>query len=199
MAANFPTSALEYELYERIKCEVLEDLRDWLVPKLRTDKIITYLRSKRVFDLDDQELINAQTTTRRSNSMLLDFVIERGSTAFDQFCHAIRENCTGQAHVLEKILIEFERRKQEQIPKDSPPSNFNSISNPSEDPKLLVVTGIPGTDEVDLNNLPGPGDPGAPVPPDEIDNNPAQAHQTSQGANIPPPSYSSESPPPYSE
>lgn len=114
MAANFPTSALEYELYERIKCEVLEDLRDWLVPKLRTDKIITYLRSKRVFDLDDQERISAQITTRRSNSMLLDFVIERGSTAFDQFCHAIRENCTGQAHVLEKILIEFERRKQEQ-------------------------------------------------------------------------------------
>ena len=37
-----------------------------------------------------------------------------------------------------------------------------------------MVTGIPGTDEVDLNNLPGPGDPGAPVPPDEIDNNPAQ-------------------------
>lgn len=60
------------------------------------------------------------------------------------------------------------------VPKDSPPSNFNSISNPSEDPKLLVVTGIPGTDQVDLNNLPGPGDPGAPVPPDEIDNNPAQ-------------------------
>lgn len=60
------------------------------------------------------------------------------------------------------------------VPKDSPPSNFNSVSNPSEDPKLLVVTGIPGTDEVDLNNLPGPGDPGAPVPPDEIDNNPAQ-------------------------
>ena len=37
-----------------------------------------------------------------------------------------------------------------------------------------MVSGIPGTDEVDLNNLPGPGDPGAPVPPDEIDNNPAQ-------------------------
>ena len=37
-----------------------------------------------------------------------------------------------------------------------------------------MVTGIPGTDEVDLNNLPGPGDPGAPVPPDETDNNPAQ-------------------------
>lgn len=114
MAANFPTSALEYELYERIKCEVLEDLRDWLVPKLRADKIITYLRSKRVFDMDDQELINAEKTTRRSNNMLLDLVIARGSTAFDQFCHAIRENCTGQAHVLEKILIEFERRKQEQ-------------------------------------------------------------------------------------
>ena len=33
---------------------------------------------------------------------------------------------------------------------------------------------MPETHQVDLNNLPGPGDPGAPVPPDELDNDPAQ-------------------------
>ena len=114
MAANFPTSVQECEVYDRIKCDVLEDLRDWLVPKLRTDKIVTYLRSKRVFDLEDQETIDAEITTNRKNSKLLDFVIKRGSNAFDQFCHAIREKCTGQPHVLEKILNEFEKRKQEQ-------------------------------------------------------------------------------------
>lgn len=59
-----------------------------------------------------------------------------------------------------------------------PPVTFNrSISSHVEDPKLVVVvtgTGTPESHEVDLNNLPGPGDPGAPVPPDELDSNPAQ-------------------------
>lgn len=50
--------------------------------------------------------------------------------------------------------------------KEPPPANLHrSISNPSEDSKLVVmVTGV--TDE---DNLPSPGDPGAPVPPDEAD------------------------------
>lgn len=39
------------------------------------------------------------------------------------------------------------------------------ISSPSEDSKLVVmVTGV-----TDVDNLPSPGDPGAPVPPDEVD------------------------------
>lgn len=33
-----------------------------------------------------------------------------------------------------------------------------------------MVTGMtPDAYQVDLNNLPGPGDPGAPIPPDEMD------------------------------
>lgn len=57
------------------------------------------------------------------------------------------------------------------VPKDLLPPNFHGgISSPSEDPKLVVmVTGVPGPNQVDLNNLPGPGDPGAPVPPDETE------------------------------
>ena len=37
----------------------------------------------------------------------------RGSTGFDQFCQAIGERCTGQQFILDKILIQFEKRKQE--------------------------------------------------------------------------------------
>lgn len=42
-----------------------------------------------------------------------------------------------------------------------------------------MVTGVtPNAYQVDLNNLPGPGDPGAPMPPDEI--NTATGHHPPQ-------------------
>lgn len=51
--------------------------------------------------------------------------------------------------------------------KEPPPANLHrSMSSPSEDSKLVVmVTGV-----TDMDNLPSPGDPGAPMPPDEEDN-----------------------------
>lgn len=113
MATNYPTSVQESDIYEAIKRDVLIDLRDWLVEKLSTDKIVTYLRSRRVLDQYDEEDIRAERTTIQKNAKLLDLVDSRGSTGFDQFCHAIRERCTGQAFLLDKILIEFEKRKQE--------------------------------------------------------------------------------------
>ena len=113
MAANYLTSVQESDIYEAIKRDVLIDLRDWLVEKLSIDKIIPYLRSKRILDQYDEENIRAEKTTIQKNGKLLDLVDSRGSTGFDQFCHAIKERCTGQEFVLDKILIEFEKRKQE--------------------------------------------------------------------------------------
>ena len=113
MAANYLTPVQESDLYEAIKRDVLIDLRDWLVRKLSIDHIIPYLRSKRILDQYDEENIRAEKTTIQKNSKLLDLVDSRGSKGFDQFCHAIKERCTGQVFVLDKILIEFEKRKQE--------------------------------------------------------------------------------------
>ncbi|XP_068731661.1 B-cell lymphoma/leukemia 10-like isoform X1 [Montipora capricornis] len=203
MAANYPTSVEESDIYEAIKQDVLIDLRDWLVEKLATDKIITYLRSKRVLDQFDEENIRAEKTTIQKNNKLLDLVDSRGSAGFDQFCHAIREKCTGQRYILERILKEFEERKQERIPKHSPPATFSgSLSSHAVDPKLtVVVTGIPESPQVDLNNLPCPGDPGAPVPPDELtgNSNPTQVVHSHPPTSTSPPSYTSGSPPPYCE
>lgn len=58
-----------------------------------------------------------------------------------------------------------------ELPPTEPPDLDGGLSPPCDDPKLVVmVTGLaPDTCEVDLNNLPGPGDPGAPIPPDEIE------------------------------
>lgn len=64
-----------------------------------------------------------------------------------------------------------------ELPPTEPPDLDGGLSPPCDDPKLVVmVTGLaPDTCEVDLNNLPGPGDPGAPIPPDEIE--PTQGQQ----------------------
>ena len=113
MAANYLTSVQESDIYEAIKRDVLIDLRDWLVEILSIDKIIPYLRSKRILDQYDEENIRAEKTTIQKNGKLLDLVDSRGSTGFDQFCHAIKERCTGQRFILDKILIEFEKRKEE--------------------------------------------------------------------------------------
>jgi len=52
------------------------------------------------------------------------------------------------------------------VPKEPPPANLHrNISSASDDSKLVVmVTGV-----TDMDNLPSPGDPGAPMPPDEVD------------------------------
>lgn len=187
-------------MYWSLKNEVLIELRDLLVDKLQYEKTMSYLRSKRVFDRRDQEDIEAERGPTRRKEKFLDILSDKGPTAFDHFCHAIGKKCTGQQHLLDIILTTFDRKKQERILKEPPPANLHrSISNPSEDSKLVVmVTGV-----TDMDNLPSPGDPGAPMPPDEVDNATGQHRPQTQRANstpvTPPPSYSSDMPPPYTE
>ncbi|XP_029182746.2 uncharacterized protein LOC114950765 isoform X2 [Acropora millepora] len=167
MAGYYSTSVGESDIFEAIKGEVLIYLRDFLVDKLATDKIITYLRSKRILDQSDEEDIRAERTTIQKNSKLLDLVDSRGS----------------------------------EDPKGFPPATFNgSISIQTSDPKLtVVIPGLPESHQVDLSNLPCPGDPGAPVPPDELENNPTQVMSHCPLPSTGLPSYTSDSPPPYSE
>lgn len=114
MAANsFPTSALESEVYWSLKNEVLIELRDLLVDKLREDKIINYLRSKRVLDRVDSDDIESETTPKKKREKFLDILSDKGPDSFDHFCHAIRERCTGQGYLLDIILTTFDRKKQE--------------------------------------------------------------------------------------
>lgn len=127
MDGYYSTSVGESDIFEAIKGEVLIYLRDFLVDKLATDKIITYLRSKRILDQSDEEDIRAERTTIQKNSKLLDLVDSRGSEGFDQFCHAIRERCTGQGFILEKILLEFEKRKRELSKKTLYRRNYSSV------------------------------------------------------------------------
>lgn len=201
------TSALESEVYWSLKNEVLIELRELLVDKLQYEKTLDYLRSKRVFDRADCDEIEAERTPTKKRAKFLDILGDKGPTAFDQLCFAIQKKCKGQEYLLDIILTTFDRKKQErsfkELPPTEPPDLDGGLSPPCDDPKLVVmVTGLaPDTCEVDLNNLPGPGDPGAPIPPDEIE--PTHGQQSGQSINqtplTPPPSYDvSELPPPYS-
>jgi len=107
MAAN------QSEVYWSLKNEVLIELRDLLVDKLEYEKTLSYLRSKRVIDRRDEEDIKAERTRTRSREKMLDILSDKGPTAFDHFCHAIRERCTNQQYLLDKILTSFEKKKQE--------------------------------------------------------------------------------------
>ena len=113
MATNISTSALESEVYWSLKNEVLIDLRDLLVDKLQYEKTLSYLRSKRVFDRRDEEDIEAERTPTRKKEKFLDILSDKGPTAFDHFCHAIRERCKGQQYLLDTILTSFDKKKQE--------------------------------------------------------------------------------------
>ncbi len=113
MAAANSTSALESEIYWSIKNEVLIELRDLLVDKLQVEKIITYLRSKRVLDKVDAENINAEKTETKRREKFLDILSDKGPSGFDQFCHAIREKGVGQQYLLDIILTTFDKKKQE--------------------------------------------------------------------------------------
>lgn len=113
MAANLSTSALESEIYWSLKNEVLIELRDLLVDKLQVEKIISYLRSKKVLDRVDAEDINAEKTPTKKREKFLDILSDKGPTAFDEFCYAIREKGTGQQYLLDIILTTFDKKKQE--------------------------------------------------------------------------------------
>lgn len=113
MAANLSTSALESEVYWSLKNEVLIELRELLVDKLQIEKTFNYLRSRRVLDRADCDDIEAEKTPNKKRGKFLDILGDKGPTAFDQFCHAIREKCTGQEYLLDIILTTFDKKKQE--------------------------------------------------------------------------------------
>ena len=98
------------EMYAEWKNEVLKELRPFIVEKLESHKLYTYLRAFGVLDSDDQEDIEAERTRKRKSERLLDIIRNRGPEGFDHFCEAIRQNVT-QLFILQKILDTFQKKK----------------------------------------------------------------------------------------
>ena len=82
--------------------------RDYLCKTLRLTVHISFLRSKSILSLDDDQEINAETTNRKKNEKFLDILSTKGSRGYNEFCNAIKaEGTTG--HVLDKLNTELRK------------------------------------------------------------------------------------------
>lgn len=113
------------EIFWSLKLEVLHDMRDELAKNLYPDKFFSYFRSKRIFDADDCENINAEKTRRKQAELFLDILESKGPEAFDEFCRFINKNKT-QIYLLQKILDKFEQKKGEILGKSCLYFGYNS-------------------------------------------------------------------------
>jgi hypothetical protein len=77
---------------------------------LQPEKHFAFLRTKRVFDEDDCEEINAKPTRRKKAELFLDILRKKGDSGFDYFCESFIECGKTQLHILNQILDAYEEK-----------------------------------------------------------------------------------------
>ncbi|XP_070700812.1 B-cell lymphoma/leukemia 10 isoform X2 [Pempheris klunzingeri] len=125
-----------------IKKDVLNRLRHYLCEKIRAERHLDYLRSRRILTRDDAEEISCRTTQTKRTAHMLDILAEN-PRGLDALTDSIRE-LRSQNFIITKITDEVQRAKNEKIeslraasssPSDhtlSPPSNLpTTFSNNS--------------------------------------------------------------------
>ena len=100
------------EIFHNIKLEVLEEKRDSLTKSLDAEKYLAHLRSKRIIDRDDEQIIKSKVTGREKAETLLDMLAKGDPIAFDELCEALLKNKT-QIHLLQMLLDNFEEKLNE--------------------------------------------------------------------------------------
>ena len=72
--------------------EVLDTNRVEIVQRLQLDRtfLFDYLRSKKIFDLGDCELIGAEKTREQKAGKFLDVLITKGEEGYNHFIDAIQ-------------------------------------------------------------------------------------------------------------
>ena len=95
------------EVFHSIKLEILEEKRDHLTRSLDAEKYLAHLRSKRILDQDDEQVIKSKVTGRQKAETLLDMLARGDPSAFDELCEALLKNKT-QVHILQMLLDSFE-------------------------------------------------------------------------------------------
>lgn len=96
-------------IFHSIKLEVLEEKRDSLTRSLDAEKYLAHLRSKRILDRDDEQVIKSKVTGREKAETLLDMLAKGDPIAFDELCEALLKNKT-QIHLLQMLLDSFEEK-----------------------------------------------------------------------------------------
>lgn len=102
----------EEEMAE-IKKDVLTRMRHYLCDKIRAERHLDYLRSRRILNRDDAEEIGCRTTQTKRTAMLLDMLAEN-PRGLDALIDSIREQ-RSQNFIIAKITDEVQKAKNEKM------------------------------------------------------------------------------------
>ncbi|XP_076600474.1 B-cell lymphoma/leukemia 10 isoform X1 [Chaetodon auriga] len=116
-----------------IKKDVLTRLRHYLCDKIRAERHLDYLRSRRILTRDDAEEISCRTTQTKRTAMLLDILAEN-PRGLDALTDSIRE-MRSQNFIITKITDEVQKAKNEKLESlraaASSSSSDSNLSSPS--------------------------------------------------------------------
>ncbi|XP_014853770.1 PREDICTED: B-cell lymphoma/leukemia 10 [Poecilia mexicana] len=125
-----------------IKKDVLTRLRHYLCDKIRADRHLDYLRSRRILTRDDAEEISCRTTQTKRTATLLDILAEN-PRGLDALIDSIRE-MRSQNFIITKITDEVQKAKNEKI-ESLRAAGASSSSSDSSFSTLTTTTDLPNT------------------------------------------------------
>ncbi|CAK6974666.1 B-cell lymphoma/leukemia 10 [Scomber scombrus] len=117
-----------------IKKDVLIRMRHYLCDKIRAERHLDFLRSRRILTRDDAEEISCRTTQTKRTAMLLDILAEN-PRGLDALIESIRE-MRAQNFIITKITDEVQKVKNEKLESlkagaSSSSSDSSNLSVPS--------------------------------------------------------------------
>lgn len=96
-----------------VDLQVLTRLRHYLCDKIRAERHLDFLRSRRILTRDDAEEISCRTTQTKRTAMMLDMLAEN-PRGLDALTDSIRE-MRSQNFIITKITDEVQKAKNEKI------------------------------------------------------------------------------------
>ncbi|XP_071376607.1 B-cell lymphoma/leukemia 10 [Centroberyx affinis] len=96
-----------------IKKDVLTKLRHYLCDKIRAERHLDYLRSRRILTRDDAEEISCRTTQTKRTGMLLDILAEN-PRGLDALIESIQQS-RSQNFIIAKVTDAVQKSKNEKI------------------------------------------------------------------------------------
>ncbi|XP_060940633.1 B-cell lymphoma/leukemia 10 isoform X2 [Limanda limanda] len=113
-----------------IKKDVLTRLRHYLCEKIRAERHVDYLRSRRILTRDDAEEISCRTTQTKRTAMLLDHLADN-PRGLDALIDSIRE-LRSQNFIVTRITDEVQKAKNEKM------ESLRGASSSSSDSQLCT-------------------------------------------------------------
>lgn len=96
-----------------VKKDVLTRLRPYLCDKIRADRHLDFLRSRRILTRDDAEEISCRTTQAKRTAWMLDILAEN-PLGLDALVDSIRE-MRSQNFIIAKITDEMQRARNDKL------------------------------------------------------------------------------------